>query len=372
MPNYLSHHASPEVVVPIGTAMRPSLPRDRYRPGTSQLDSNARRSVSALPIGRQECVDIDISPSARGREKRLVVGIGVFSVGTQATPKRDDAGNFLTVAAQHARFVRCPHLFGEAHEVRRVANLSGLGFGCHRDKNITASMARVSSRAVAATCMLRSGEPRVSSAGEGSMDLFKAMTEMRAMRRLKPDPVPDTLITEVIRYATHAPSGINAHNIRYIVVRDLDVKRQIASLYKTAWEQYRHAGQGNPPGQTVDMVERSNRAIEWQVEHLHEAPVLLFPALSGGRAALRHPAYGRAVNGQVWVAVQNLMLACRALGLGATITTLHLAFEEEVDRILGVPADSATFAMIPIGYPMGRFGPTRFVPPETAIAWDRW
>ncbi|MEZ4480796.1 MAG: nitroreductase family protein [Dehalococcoidia bacterium] len=204
------------------------------------------------------------------------------------------------------------------------------------------------------------------------MDLFKAMTEMRAMRRLKPDPVPEAVIMEVVRYATHAPSGINAHNIRYIVIRDADVKRQIATLYRAAWEQYRAADQSVPAGQTADTVARTNRAIEWQVDHLHEAPILLFPALSGGRPALRHPAYGRAVNGQVWVAVQNLMLACRALGLGATITTLHLAFEDEIDRILGVSADSATFAMIPIGYPTGRFGPTRFVPPETAIAWDRW
>ncbi|MGK2965659.1 MAG: nitroreductase family protein, partial [Tepidiformaceae bacterium] len=76
------------------------------------------------------------------------------------------------------------------------------------------------------------------------------------------------------------------------------------------------------------------------------------------------------VNGQVWVAVENLMLACRAKGLGATITTLHLAFEDEIDAVLGLPDDAASFAMIPVGYPIGRFGPTRGVPVDTVLRWD--
>jgi nitroreductase len=206
----------------------------------------------------------------------------------------------------------------------------------------------------------------------GTLDIVRVMKEMRAMRRLKPEPIPEELIREVIALATHAPSGVNAYNIRYVVVRDDGKKRAIASLYRAAWENYREMSDHVPEGQTAEMVERSNRAIAWQVEHLHEAPLLVFPCLAGGRTALAHPVFGRSVNGQVWTAVQNLMLACRAIGLGATITTLHLTHEAEVDRILGIPEDSASFAMIPIGYPIGRFGPTRGVPLERAIMWDGW
>ncbi len=157
-----------------------------------------------------------------------------------------------------------------------------------------------------------------------------------------------------------------------LIAGETATKEQIAARYRAAWNRFRAMNPPIPAGQTAEMVERTNRAVDWQAEHLHEAPVLIFPAMAGCRAALEHPVFGRSVNGQVWVAIQNLMLGCRAVGLGAAITTLHLVFEEEVDRLLGLPPDAATFAMIPVGYPLGRFGPTRSVPLDTAVAWDRW
>lgn len=204
------------------------------------------------------------------------------------------------------------------------------------------------------------------------MDLFDAMTGMRAMRRLEPDPVPDDVLRDVLRLATHAPSGVNAYNLRWVVVRDPAKKRTIADLYARAWAGYQSAKQSVPAGQTADIVERTNRAMDWQVAHLHEAPLLIFACMAGARPFLRHRVMGRSVNGQVWVAVENLMLACRAKGLGATITTLHLAFEDEIDAVLGLPDDAASFAMIPVGYPIGRFGPTRGVPVDTVLRWDSW
>ncbi|HET7738975.1 MAG TPA: nitroreductase family protein [Tepidiformaceae bacterium] len=205
-----------------------------------------------------------------------------------------------------------------------------------------------------------------------SMDLFDAMTGMRAMRRLKSEPVPEEVLREVIRLATHAPSGVNAHSIRWVVVRDAAKKRRIADLYAQAWSEYQSTEPSVPSGQTAEIVERTNRAMGWQVAHLHEAPLLIFACMAGARPFLRHRVMGRSVNGQVWVAVENLMLACRAHGLGATITTLHLAFEDEISALLGLPDDAASFAMIPVGYPLGRFGPTRGVPVDTVLRWDSW
>jgi nitroreductase len=195
---------------------------------------------------------------------------------------------------------------------------------------------------------------------------------MRAMKRLKPDPVPKELLRKAVEYATHAPSGISAYNVRYIIVRDPAKKAAIGEVYRNTWQQYSAQESPIPEGQTAEMVERANRAVTWQANHLHEAPAIIFVCMAGARAALAHPVFGRSVNGQVWVAVQNLLLACRGLGLGAAITTLHLARESRIDDLLGIPEDSASFAMIPVGYPMGTFGPTRGVPVDHVLRWDSW
>jgi nitroreductase len=205
------------------------------------------------------------------------------------------------------------------------------------------------------------------------MELFEALTGMRAMKRLRRDPVPRELLEQAIEIATHAPSGISAYNIRYVVVQEPAAKLEIGRRYREAWERYLGmTPAGPPPGQTEEMVERGNRATTWQANHLHEAPALILVYMAGARPLLEHPVYARAVNGQAWVAVQSLMLALRGLGLGAAITTLHLSFEREIDELLGVPEDAAGFVMIPVGYPMGRFGPARGVPIDHAIRWDRW
>lgn len=205
------------------------------------------------------------------------------------------------------------------------------------------------------------------------MDVFEAMTEMRAMRRLKPDPVPEEEIRDVIRYATHAPSGSNSQGWRFIVVRDADKRRQIGDYYRQAVDFYLAKVNTAPlPHQTHEEWEKLCRAVRWQGDHVGEAPVLLFPAMSNSRQALSNPLFGRAVAASIFPAIQNLLLACRAKGLGATLTTLHFMHEGEVDKLLGLPEDAVTFAMIPIGYPLGRFGPTRRLPVEGVIGWDGW
>ena len=205
------------------------------------------------------------------------------------------------------------------------------------------------------------------------MDVFQAMLEMRAMRRLKPDPVPREELEDVVRYAIHAPSGSNAQSWRFIIVTDAELRRQIGEYYREAVDFYiAHVNTEPLPHQSRDEWERLIAAVRWQGDHVGEAPALIFPAMANARAMLAHPLFGRAVQASIWPAVQNLLLACRAKGLGATLTTLHLRHEEAIDGLLGVPEDAATFAMIPVGYPMGKFGPTKRLPVETVIGWDHW
>jgi nitroreductase len=80
----------------------------------------------------------------------------------------------------------------------------------------------------------------------------------------------------------------------------------------------------------------------------------------------------RTSGSSIFPAVQNMLLAARALGLGATLTTVYLQFEKEVEAALGLPPNAHSYALLPIGYPMGRFGPVRRVPLADVVYEDRW
>jgi len=106
-------------------------------------------------------------------------------------------------------------------------------------------------------------------------------------------------------------------------------------------------------------------AAQYLADHIHEAPVWIVPCLAGANPS-------RTAGSSIYPAVQNMLLAARALGLGATLTTLYLTFEKEVEAALGLPADVHSYPLLPIGYPMGRFGPVRRVPLGDVVCRDRW
>jgi nitroreductase len=205
------------------------------------------------------------------------------------------------------------------------------------------------------------------------MDVFQAMTEMRAMRRLKPDPVPRAEIEDIIRYATHAPSGGNTQGWRFVVVTDPGKRREIARLYADAVDFYfERMNTGPLPHQTREEWEKLKKSVLWARNHLAEVPVLIFPCLDNVRASFADGRWARISGSSIYPAVQNLLLACRAKGLGASLTTLHARHDAEIDALLGLPESAATFAMIPVGYPLGNFGPTRRLPVSTVIGWEGW
>jgi nitroreductase len=112
-------------------------------------------------------------------------------------------------------------------------------------------------------------------------------------------------------------------------------------------------------------------------EHLHEAPVLLLVCMTQREEVLPEDETGRrpseaARYASIFPAAQNILLACRALGLGATLTTLHLLRESEIKERLGIPEEVEAVALIPIGYPQGKFGPTTRLPVEDVTHWNRW
>ncbi len=205
--------------------------------------------------------------------------------------------------------------------------------------------------------------------------IFDIIHNTRAMKRLKPDPVPLELIRKILDAGTRAPSGVNTQPWEFLVIRDQGTKKWIQ-------ERYLHFTVGRF-GALVDSLEgvdtphaRMLRTVMHLAEHLHEVPVLLF--VCGHRdwpAAV--PAEQRvgkapAPYGSIYPCVQNILLACRAVGLGASLTTIHHMFEEELAQYLGVPEDVAIVALLPMGFPQGSFGPVTRKPAEDLTHFDRW
>jgi nitroreductase len=199
-------------------------------------------------------------------------------------------------------------------------------------------------------------------------DLFETIRTTRSMRRLKPDPVPNELIRKILEAGVCAPSGGNMQRWRFLVVRDAGIKQTVGVLYKRAWDEQvapRYRAGEPAPGTSRERFERMLAAAEYLANHIHEAPVWIVPCLEGATPT-------RTSGSSIYPAVQNMLLAARALGLGATLTTLYLQFEKEAEAALGLPPDVHSYALLPIGYPMGRFGPVRRVALADVVYEDRW
>jgi nitroreductase len=197
------------------------------------------------------------------------------------------------------------------------------------------------------------------------MDIFEAINTQRAMRRLKPDPVPDELIWKLLDAAVRAPSGGNRQPWSFIVIRDAETKAKIAEYYLDSWNKsyglIKQAAMASPE------TAKTYASAEHLANHLADVPVLIIAAVNLSMVAPVSPP-----GASIYPAVQNLMLAARALGLGTTLTTFHRTYEAEVKQLLGIPDGVETFALIPLGWPRGKFGSGQRIPTERVVFWDKW
>jgi len=187
----------------------------------------------------------------------------------------------------------------------------------------------------------------------GGTEIFEIMHTMRAMRRLKPDPVPDELIRKILLAGQAAASGGNTQRWRFLVLKDPEVKKKVQVYYKKAFDEVvgpRYASSPPPPGSDAARYKRQHAAVEYLTDHYHEAPVWIVTCLEEG------PNPTRSAGSSIYPAVQNMLLAIRALGLGSTLRTRHLLYEKEAEAALGLPDGVHSYAILPIGYPMGKFG----------------
>lgn len=203
---------------------------------------------------------------------------------------------------------------------------------------------------------------------------FDLVGNVRTMRRLKPDPVPDEVLRKVLEAGVQAPSGMNSQPWAFLVVRDAERKEWFAERYKAGI--HSRFGTLDIPDDDESDLARMGRALRYQCEHMHEYPVLLmvagvrdwpFKVPQSERVGQAPPNYGA-----VYPCVQNILLACRALGLGASLTTMHQLFEAEISQRLGIPDDWGIVAVIPIGFPLGKFGPLTRRPSPELTYHDVW
>lgn len=211
------------------------------------------------------------------------------------------------------------------------------------------------------------------------IDLFEAMSTLRAVRRLRADPIPEDVLRKVLTAASWAPSGGNRQPWRFIVVRDPERKRTLRDLYLPHWRTYEahlRPTVAKLPEPERSRMERTYDSATHLAEHLHEAPVIVVVCVHISDLAITDAKLDRPSvvgGGSIYPAVQNLLLACRALGLGATLTTLLCLEEPKVRELLEIPEGWGTVAYVPIGYPAGKgHGPLSRKPIEKVTYLDRW
>lgn len=191
-------------------------------------------------------------------------------------------------------------------------------------------------------------------------DLYEAMSTLRAVRKLRTDPIPDDVLERVLQAACWAPTGGNQQPWRVVVVTDPAKKAGLQEIYRPRWQTYAEgfmARLTDLPAEELDKWRRVTAAGDHLADHLHEAPAILLFCADPTMMAITDAKLDRISivgGGSVYPAVQNAMLACVAEGLGCTLTTLHCLREAEVKTLLDIPDGWATAAMVPIGYPVGR------------------
>jgi nitroreductase len=204
---------------------------------------------------------------------------------------------------------------------------------------------------------------------EIAMPLEEAMRTQRAIRRLKPDPVDDALVLHLIELALKAPTGSNQQNWDFVVVKDREVKARLGRLNRGAWNLY--GGLGRRMNRDNPAMLRIMDAVEWQASHFDEIPVIVIACLRGFRP-FWPPVATSSYYGSIYPSVQNLLLAARAAGLGAALITLPLWSTFLARRALGLPWNVAPCAVIPMGWPRGKYGPTTRRPVGEVVHVDRY
>jgi nitroreductase len=215
------------------------------------------------------------------------------------------------------------------------------------------------------------------------MTLFEGLRTLRAVREFTDEPVADGVLRAILDLAVCAPSAGNRQPWEFVVIRDAATRRAIRDRYAAAFRRYREgvlrqATEGHPGAQAQVARWQRGGAPDRFAETLDQVPVLILACLDRARLGLADDtapgglASAPAAYASIYPAVQNLLLAAHGQGLGAVLTTLHLAYEAEIKALLGIPAHVQSAALVALGHPRRRHGPPRRVPAAQRTHFERW
>jgi len=211
------------------------------------------------------------------------------------------------------------------------------------------------------------------------MDLYDAMSTLRAVRRLRPDPIDKEVIERVLTAATWAPTGGNTQPWRIVAVTDPAKKQALQNLYSPHWDAYLPGYEARLEHMPEDAKSSSIKAMDagnYLASHMHEVPMIAVFCFNPNLMAITDAKLGRPSvvgGGSVYPAVQNFLLACRNEGLGCVLTTLLCYEEESVKALLNLPDDWFTCAHVPIGYPvLGGHGSIRRRDMSQMVRFNEW
>lgn len=202
--------------------------------------------------------------------------------------------------------------------------------------------------------------------------LLEGLASTRAIRRYQDEPIPEDVLRDMLWTATRAPSGSNRQPFRFVVLTDSEkaraAKQLIGTSAKTFWDEKRandqyDKGSGADPNSPKS---RMARTMQHYVNNFYKVPCLILPCLVRYREPT--PMEGASV----YPAVQNLLLAARAMGYGGVITGFHGRAEDELKPLLGIPEDVFITCTLTLGKPLGRHGPVRRRPISELVFGDTW
>jgi len=181
--------------------------------------------------------------------------------------------------------------------------------------------------------------------------LFETLYTSRALRRFKPDPVPEEVAFQLVDAAIRAPTGHNRQDWRFVLVTDPGAKAKMQEWAERAWQLA--FGRDYPTLKSIDALPRTARlSIRGVYDLAHDlATVPLIVVICGLKDAHSSP------GGSHFPAAQNMLLAARALGLGGSIFNLPMVGGKELYELLGIPESNEIYCVVPIGYPTDRPGP---------------
>ena len=218
--------------------------------------------------------------------------------------------------------------------------------------------------------MTDDGPPPAS--GVEPVGLLEGLRTTRAIRRYRPDPIPDDHMAAMLFAASRAPSGSNRQPFRFLVLRDGPrsgpAKALLGRSFRQQWAAKRSAdGYGDGSGvEDHSPKARTARTMQHFVDHFEQTPAVVLACLRRYRAPYAHE------GASVYPACQNLLLAARALGYGGVLTVWHTAVEDDLRALLGIPDGVLIAATIPLGRPIGSHGPVRRRPLAELVADDHW